>query len=273
MHKTLVATLALTLAGAAAAANFEGVIHSRITMSGKSKEDVGGTVRMYISGPGSRVETEMRTPKGSMKMTVLHLKAKPKVTYLVNDEKKSYFEMEVPETQPSKEKPEQLTVKKLANERVAGYDCAHALLTDEEGDRTEVWATKAIGGAEAFWAAQAGEDESGGRKTLGMAKALQDAGIDGWPLKFRAWPKHGQEAVWEATRVERKAVPASLFSLAGYEKSEGGLGALGQMQLSPEQQQQLEEAMKQQREAMKKMSPEQRKQMEELMKSMGGGVK
>jgi hypothetical protein len=272
MRQMLLAALAVSFAAAAAAADFEGVIDSRMTVQGKTPEESGGgTARLYVSGQGSRMETAMTTGMGSMKMTVLHLKARPGVGFLLNDEKKIYSEMQAPGERPEKEEPEEkLTVRKLPNERVAGYDCAHALLVDARGEKTEIWATKALGGAEAFWAAQAGEERAGGRRSRALPKALRDAGLDGWPLKLRSFPEAGQEVVWEATKVERKPVPSSLLSLSGYRKAEGGMGAMGQMQLSPEQQKKMSEAMKQQREAMKKMSPEQRQQMEEVMRSLQG---
>jgi hypothetical protein len=275
MRTPLLAALAVTLAGPAQAADFEGVIDTRLTMTAKQKEESGGGhLRLFVSAPGSRIEMQMTTPMGEMRLTMLHLKAKPGVSYLVNDEKKVYSEIEGSRGD-DKDQAEKITVKRLGNEQVAGYDCVHALVTDEQGEKTEIWSTKALGGAEAFWTAQAGEDRQQNRKFRGMAKSLRDAGVDGWPLKFRSWPREGQEMLWETTKVDRTSVPSSLFSLAGYTKAERGTSAMGQMKLSPEQQKKMEEGMKQQqeamREAMKKMSPEQRKQMEEMMKSMQGG--
>jgi hypothetical protein len=271
MRKPLLAALAVALAGSAAAADFEGVIDARLTVGAKQAKDGGsGIIRLHVAAAGSRAETEMTSPMGSVKMTVLHLKAKPGLSYLVDDEKKTYSEIQAPAGDGDPEESEKVTVQKLGNERVAGYDCAHALLTSEAGEKAEIWSTKALGGAEAFWAAQTGEDRRGSRKFRAMARSLRDAGLDGWPLKFRTFPEQGREVVWETTRVEKRSVPSSLFSLAGYTKAEAGMGGMGQVKLSPEQQRKMEEAMKRQQEAMKKMSPEQRQQMEELMKQLQG---
>jgi Domain of unknown function (DUF4412) len=271
MRTSLLAALAFSLAGAAQAADFEGVIDARITMISQGPGDSGsGTIRMQVGGPGARVEMQMVSPMGEVKMTALHLKAKPGVTYLISDEKKAYSEIE--EKAGDQDEPEdQVTVQKVGKERVAGYDCVHALITDAKGGQLEIWTSPALGGAEAFWTAQGGEDRRGTRKYRSVARALRDAGVDGWPLKFKSPDKKGRVTQWETTKVERKSLPASLFSLAGYTKADQSTGPVGSFKLSPEQQKKMEEVMKQQQEAMKQMTPEQRKQMEEVMKSMQGG--
>jgi Spy/CpxP family protein refolding chaperone len=78
----------------------------------------------------------------------------------------------------------------------------------------------------------------------------------------------------ELVRADRKPVPASLYDLSGYKKSEEkGLGGMsGQVQLSPEQQKNVDAARRQQEEALKKMTPEQRKRIEEMMKSSQGST-
>jgi len=276
MRTPLLAALAVTLAGTAQAADFEGVIDARLTMTAPDKEEGGsGSIRLYIGSAGSRAETEMNTPMGSMKMAVLHLRAKPGVSYMINEEKKAYSEIQAPAGGDKDEEDEKVTIKKLGSEKVAGYDCTHALITDANGEQTEIWTTKALGGAEAFWAAQGGEGRSETRKNRATARTLRDAGLDGWPLKFKSSERKGQVVVWETVKVDRKSLPSSMFSLSGYTKAEPGMGGMGQVKLSPEQQKKMDRAMKEQQqqmqEAMKKMTPEQRKQMEELMKSMQGG--
>jgi hypothetical protein len=267
MHKLLAAAVAL-IAATASAADFEGVLDSKMTIQSE-KQATSGNGRIYMGKSGVRVEMQMampggQGPAGEIKMTSLVLKSKPGVVYLVNDAKKTYTEIEP--SQETKRAPEKYTVKKLGSEKVAGYDCGHGLVTDEKGERFEVWTTKDIGGAAEFWASQ--RDHSGSRAA--MYDALRGAGLEGWPMKWlRRSGKEGQ-SVFEVTRVQRQAVPASLFDLSGYKKSEGGaMGVSQQMQLSPEQQKQMDQAMKQRDEAMKNMSPEQRKKMEELMKSYG----
>jgi hypothetical protein len=268
MHKLLAAAVAL-IAATASAADFEGVMDSKMTVQSE-KQATSGTGRIYMGKGGVRVEMQMampvgQGPAGEVKMTSLVLKSKPGVVYLVNDAKKTYAEIENKQD-ASQAATEKYTVKKLGSEKVAGYDCGHGLVADEKGEQFEVWTTKDIGGAAEYWASQRGR--AGNRAA--MYDALRGAGLDGWPMKWLHRSGKEGQSVFEITKVQRQAVPASLFDLSGYKKSEGGvMGMSQQMQLSPEQQKQMDEAMKRRDEAMKNMSPEQRKKMEELMKSYG----
>jgi Spy/CpxP family protein refolding chaperone len=261
------AALALALP---ARAQFEGVIESKMTMSGGEKGHAGSaTGTTYVSKSGARMEMTMETPMGSMKMTTLHRNDKPGVVYMINDARKSYSEMDLSKTQETAS-TEKYTVKKLADEKVAGYDCQHALVTNDKGEESEVWVTKEIGGAAAFWA---GQDRRG---KSGLGKALKDAGLDGWPMRMKSHPRGNDGSVtWEVVKVEKKSVPSAMLEVpAGYTKSEGGpMGMAGGMQLSPEQQKKMDEAMKARDEALSKMTPEQRQQYEEMMKAMGSQKK
>jgi len=273
------AALALSLAAAAAtarAADFEGVIDTRMTFTSQRAGGAGsGTMRVFVGPAGTRLELRFATPGGEIKTTMLQLKAGGGTSYLVDEAGKRYAELQDHREATAEGKDAQFTVQALPGERVAGYDCTHGLVTDDKGRKTEVWTSKAFGGAEAFWAAQGSREQREGVGFKAMAKKLREAGLDGWPLKVRSFPKEGQEVVWEATSIERKAVPASLLSVAGYTKVEPSELAMSQFKLSPEQQQEMEAAMRQQQgaiqEAMKKLSPEQRKQLEEQMKGLPQG--
>jgi hypothetical protein len=96
-----------------------------------------------------------------------------------------------------------------------------------------------------------------------MAKtveALRRANLDGWPLKWRTRPARPREKgfAWEAVRVERRSVPASLLSLSGYTRTDGEAGAGPLMELSPREKGKLQEAMR-------KLSPERQRELEQLM--------
>lgn len=271
MRPSPVAVLAAALALPAAAAEFEGIIEARITMTGPQEEQRGsGTLRMQLARAGARTETRMTSAMGEMQMTMMTLRSKPGITYLVDDERKLYSEL-TSSGDEADEPEEKLQVKKLAPEKVAGHDCAHALLTDGKGEQTEIWATRALGDAQTFWAAFSGEDPRQSRKNREAARVLREAGIDGWPLKFRSTQEDGQVVTWEATRVEKRSLPASLFSLAGYSRAGPGAGPLGKVKLSPQQQRKLDEQQRELQESMKKLTPEQRKQMEELMRQVQPG--
>jgi hypothetical protein len=261
----LAAAVLLGSAGPAAAADFEGVIESRATMAGHA--DGSGTARTFVSAAGTRQEMTMGAKGQSMSMVTLVLKAKPGKAFMVNDEKKTYSEIDVAALKAAGEKsPEKFTARRLGSAKVAGYGCAHGLVEGSKGARWEVWTTRDIAGDASFWAEQAGEKQGGAG--AGIFRAMKDAGLDGWPLKWvvkQKGPDGGEAAVtWEATKVERRSLSGSLFSLSGYTRSEDGpMGAMGQMKLPPEQQKQMDEMMK-------NLTPEQRKQMQEMMQKTQG---
>jgi hypothetical protein len=264
--KLLASILVLGSAGLATAAGFEGVIESRMKMSGQAE---GGTSRTFVSQAGMRQEVTFGKKGEAVTMVTLILRSKPGLAFMVNDDKKTYAELDLASMKgaAAEKSPEKYTVTRLGNEKVAGYDCAHGKVQSSKGDHWEVWATREISGAEDFWSSLSSEqkDQGGAR----LYKAMKDAGLDGWPVKMVVQGKGSGEGpmTWEATRIERKALASHLFSLAGYKKSESGpMGAMGQMKLSPAQQKELDDALK-------GLSPEQRKQMEEMMKGMQGGQK
>jgi Spy/CpxP family protein refolding chaperone len=207
-----------------------------------------------------------------MKMVTLVLKSKPGIAYTLNEAKKTYSEVNTAQAAaetPERTGTEKFVAKKLASERVAGFDCVHVLLKGDKGTEFEVWSTREIGSAADYWANQ----QSSKASKSSLARALREGSADGWPVKWvERGSGEGVTTTWELVKADRKAVPASVFDLSRYTKGKDeGLGAMaGQVELSPEQQKQFDAAMKQQQEALKKMTPEQRKQYEEMMKSLQG---
>jgi hypothetical protein len=186
---------------------------------------------------------------------------------MVNEQRKTYYRHEPSKREKGQpaEKKHSYKVKRTGSGKVAGYDCAIGEVTrDDETEPNEIWTSKAVGGFDSFWRNQAARDRDDDYPT--MFASLKSAGLDGWPMKMVSHRKGGKATTWEVTKVEKKSVPASMFSLSGYTKSDSMMGG---MQLSPEQEKQMEHARQQMQEQMKKMTPEQRKQMEEMMKSMG----
>jgi hypothetical protein len=264
--RLLAALLLVGAAAGAAAADFEGVIESKVTVSGG---EGGGSSRTFISRLGTRQEMVIGPNGQAMTMVTVMLKEKPGVAYMVNDDQKTYAEIDFASMrQAAAKSTETYQARRLGEEKVAGFSCVHGQVEGSKGDHWEVWTTKEISGGESYWASQSSRREE--RDTAGLYRAMKEAGLDGWPVKVVIQSKGSRDGAvtWEATKIERKSLPGSLFSLAGYTKSEGAgpMAAMRQMKLSPEQQKGMEEAM----EAMKKMPPEQRKRMEEMMKGMQG---
>jgi hypothetical protein len=267
MTRWLAVALTLAAAPIASAADFEGVIE--MEMSGGDEQNHVGRGRTLVSSVGSRTEIGMSEGKeAGMKMVMLVLKAEPNVVYMLNEQKKTYYRQEHAQKadRPHEARKHTYKVTRKGTGRVAGYDCVIGeVLRDDEEQPTEIWTSRAVGGFESFWRHQAQRDKDDDYPT--MLSALKNAGMDGWPMKVVTQRKSGKSTEWEVTKVEKRSVPASQFSLAGYTKTDSVMGG---MQLSPEQEKQMEQARQQMQEAMKKMTPEQRQKMEEMMKAMGG---
>ena len=254
MRKSLIAAVAVVLAVPAWGAEFEGMLESKITMQASGVAG-GGSQKVWISRTGTRMEMEMGVGGGGMKMATVVLRAKPGVAYLVNDAKKTYSEIDTAKSvAPAKTEEETFTVKKLGSEKVAGFDCAHVLVKGSKGTDFEIWSTKDLGTGSEYWASQRGASRSN------LVQAMKEASAEGWPVK--TIHRTGEmTATMELAKAERKAVPASLFDLSGYTKSQetgSAAGRGGRMQIPPEQ--------------MQKLSPEQRKQLEEMMKARPQGA-
>jgi hypothetical protein len=247
------------LAAAPAFAQFEGEIDMKITSPGMT-----GMGKMYVSKVGARTTMDFQAAKMPMKMTTLMKFANPDVMYMINDQARTYSEMNLKETRESvakmKSEKEPYTVKVLGTERVLGYSTKHVLLS-RPNDRAEmeIWTTKDILGLN--YEAMRGLMRRGSNQDDGtFLKALRDNGADGFFVKMITREKGNPEptSTMELTKAEKKSLPGSLFEIPpGYAKQEGMMGAAGVV--SPE----AAEAM---RKAMENMTPEQRKQMEEMMK-------
>lgn len=260
MKRVLLNVLAgAALAAAPALAQFEGEIDMKITSPGMS-----GTGRMYVSKVGLRTTMDLHTAKMPMKMTTLMKVANPDVIYMINDEARTYSEMNMKEVRESTSKMrterEPYTVKVLGSERVLGYSTKHVLLTrPSERSELEIWTTKDIFGLN-YEAMRGLMRRDPNRDEGTFAKALHDAGADGFFVKMVTREKGKPEptSTMELTKAEKKSLPGSLFEIPpGYAKQEGIMGAAGVV--SPE-------AAEQMRKAMENMTPEQRKQFEEMMK-------
>jgi hypothetical protein len=190
--------------------------------------------------PGGGFENKSLTPAGS------------DVTYMLNDKDKTYSEVKRNESNTDNKTYE---VKKLGEEKVNGYKCVHALVT--EGKEThEVWNTKDI----ADYAKYAeGMKNNNRMSSAKREQALKDAGCDGLPVKtvHKGNEREG-DMTMELVKMEKKNFSKSDFEIpAGYTKSSAG-GAPG----AP--------AGMKSREELMNMTPEERaKYVEEMKKKYG----
>ena len=225
-----------------------------------------GTGKAYVSRAGTRSELDIQTAQAPFKMTTLMKASNPDVMYMINDEQKSYAEVDLKKVkeQAAKyrgDKPKETwSVKKLGAEKVNGYSCEHAVVTKAEDAKSEqeLWTSKDIAGLS--YESMRGLMRRGNESDDGMMKALRDAGVDGFVVKRIMREKGNPTPIttMELTKVERKSLKAALFEIPpGYTKKEGMMGAASVM--APGGNDDM-------RKAMESLSPEQRKQIEEMMK-------
>jgi hypothetical protein len=261
MKKTVLAILAgAALAAAPAFAQFEGELTMKMTM-----REGTGTGRVYISAAGARSELDIQTTQMPFKMTTLMKASNPDLMYMINDEQKSYAEVDLKKVKEQAAKgrdktKETWSVQKLGKEKVNGYSSEHVLVTrseDTKGEQ-ELWISKDISGLS--YESMRGLMRNRNQSDEGMMKALRDAGVDGFVVKMITREKGNPVplATMEITKVEKKSLKAAYFEIpSDYTKKEGTMGAASVM--APGGNDQM-------RKAMESLTPEQRKQMEEMMK-------
>ncbi|MGZ3899238.1 MAG: DUF4412 domain-containing protein [Bacteroidia bacterium] len=219
-----------------------------------STKGATGTVKVNYSEYGSISEMNMvipQMPGGGMEMKSLIQKSNPDVIYSINDKDKTYSERKTKET--SSEDNKTYTVKKLGEEKVNGYKCVHAMVT-EGNESHEVWNTKDIGDYEKYSEAFKANKKMSSQK---REQALKDAGCDGIPVKtvHKGNEREG-DMTMELVKFEKKSFNKSDFEIpAGYTKGSAP-------STSPA-------GMKSQQEIMN-MTPEERaKYVEEMKKKYG----
>lgn len=245
------------LPGAARAAGpFEGTLEMKVTA-----KMGGGHVMVYISKAGMRSEIDMQAHDTPMKMVMLMKSSNKDVAYNIDEKTKTYGELDLAKSRERAKgmAPHKYTAKKLGKEKVAGYDCVHALVTDDKGGESEVWTNKDIVDYDSMarlMGPNVAADES-------LMKSLKEVGAEGFMVKMVHRQKGSEEngMTMELVKAEKKSLPASLFEIpAGYTKREGPAGVGGMGNLPPEIQEKL-------RERMKNMTPE---QIEAMKKAMQG---
>lgn len=265
------AAAALALAATPALAQFEGRLDYTMTQDlppepgAKKGANPPGKVTLYVSATGARSEMTGTVPDGqggmrSLRIVTIWKVAEPRRTVMINESQKTYsvFEQDPAEGRTG----QKAKLERLGAGKVAGYGCERVRITSGRGDGVqELCVTKELGKVAALARMTAEEDED-------VFALLRDAGLDGVPVSMKTFGDEGEQMMaMQLTSARKQAVPASLFAVpAGY-KETGMAGVFA----SPEQQKELDAAMKEMQERMKDMSPEQRKQMEEMMKKLGGG--
>ncbi len=271
MKRILPGVIVLLLAAGTARAEFEGIADMKISSSGgPAGEAVSGSGRVYVSKTGWRYEVEMSNPEvaktaggKAFRMVMVGKISSPDLVYSINDAMKTYAVINTKEMRElaakAKAGEETFDVQKLGKATVAGLPCQSVRISSKSR-KTTIDACVSKEFVSGDWLRAMQGDQGG--EWLG---ALKKAGVEGYPLRLAMTTKGqpGGRTTMEITKLERKAVPASMFEVpAGYVRT----SMMENMAQSPEQARQMENARKQLQREMEKMTPEQRKMMEEMLK-------
>lgn len=269
MNKKLSICALALMAASTVFAQFEGIIETKITATdGNGAIRNIGTMSVAISKAGTRSEMNSQIQGMGMNMVMLLKNDNPDLMYRINEANKTYTEVDLAKLRamaPSGQAlPEEIvTVKKLGEEKILGYNTQHVLVT-QNGTPIEMWTAKDFLDYATYSKLQARRGRPGSGEA--MLKALKDAGAEGMPLKSISNSPDGGKAIMEVVKAEKKSLPASTFEIpAGYTKTAGGMMDMMGGMSGP----QADEARKRMEEAMKNMPPEQREMMEKMMKQRG----
>jgi hypothetical protein len=253
--------LLLLLAAAPARAQFEGVLEMKLSTGLQDGERHETLMKLFVSKAGIRHETSLPAAVTGGKMVMLFRNDTPDKMYMIFDAKKTYSVIDLgalKETAENIQSETPVTVKKLGQEKILGYDTQHVQI-NYEGSQTELWTSKELLDFSAYHKL---EQRRGGRSSGGAyLKALRESGADGFPLRSVFAGEGGSKAVMEVVKINKQALPAALFEIPkDYTLSKGGmLGAV----MSESQAAEAKAAMEK---AMEQMTPEQREQMQKMLK-------
>jgi hypothetical protein len=264
---------------AEALAQSEGVAEFRGTMTAGPGKSIPSAGRFYLTKSAYRMEWEVdlssiaqkekdaakgMVPSHTRVITIQKLSDLDHILNL-NEERKLYSITDLKklrEGAPARTQ-ETYSVKKLGRDSVAGFSCEKALVTSSGGSESELCVSAGLFPSAAWTAAESRRDRSSN-----MMKALRDAGLEGFPIRWAIRSRGEKQATstMELVRFEKKSVPSSAFEVPpGYKQTSDTT-----INLSPEQEKAMNDAQKQMKEAIDKLPPEQRKQYEEMMKKQKG---
>ncbi|MBI4428140.1 MAG: DUF4412 domain-containing protein [Ignavibacteriales bacterium] len=218
MKKSVFVTLALCmLFSVAVAQQFEGVIEMQI--KGQNQES---SMPMKYMVKGDFVRTESQTPRGEFAM-IMNMKERKMI--MLMPQMNSYMERTIDSVAPPPEgskKPE--FTKTGKSEKILGYDCEQYVVKEDNWE-TEIWAAKGLG---TFMRPRMGGPMGGGRGGMGRGgqtpaaweEEIRAKGF--FPLRTLTRNAEGkEEARMEVTKIEKKALDASLFKAPeGWQKME-----------------------------------------------------
>jgi hypothetical protein len=175
-----------------------------------SSKGMTGTMKIFYSSPGSRMEMNMVVPQmpgGGFSKTTLVKSDKPGTVYTLDDKNKTYTSTEVVTSGAAA--TDNITVKVIGKEKVASYNCTHVMVT-KGTEASEYWTTKEIADLEKY-----SKYNRSNRFTGSDAEqaALAKNGADGFIIKSITKDQRGGDMTMELVKLEKKDLPATLFEI------------------------------------------------------------
>lgn len=205
---------------------------------GGGKEGIESYSKTWHGEKGSRVESEMNIPGVPARKTVmLMLKNNPGIIYNLDIDKKSYTEIKG--DGDTKEKDEDYKIEIIGKEKVAGYNCTHAIVKSKDGN-FEVWTTKEIAGYQELLNSAFIKNQ-----TKGASKSFMSGELEGMMVRMKNG-SNSEAFTMELVKFEKGNYPASMFEIpAGYAKGASFDPSKMQNMTPEERQKMMEELMKQ----------------------------
>ncbi len=210
---------------------------------------MSGTSKTWSADGNTRSEMSMKMAamKDPLETGTLMLASTPNIVYTLNDQNKTYSEMQGGKADKTYDDEIEVTV--IGKERVNNYNCVHVKVRFKKGQHeTEMWLSKEIAGYANYTSIK--NNYLGGSKFFDQLKAK---GADGFVVRLlTAGGRGGEKMQMDLVKAEKREIEASRFSLSGYNKTAGtaipGLGGKTVEELkamTPEERQQYIKEMQQ----------------------------
>jgi hypothetical protein len=218
---------------------------------GGSQSGITGTAKSYTKDGNSRSEIHMvapQVPGAAIDKVTLILKGNTKKAYTLNENAKTYTEMDLIGAAAPDEDPTQYEVTLIGKEKVNGYNSTHVKLKKKTQTAEEdVWVSTEVLNYKQYLSVKSKYTSAG------IFKAIQAKGAEGFIVRVMA-SERGHSMQVDLVKSELRNNDASLFSLDGYKK-ESAIAAGA------------ESAAQDVMQKMQNMTPEERQQFIEALRS------
>jgi hypothetical protein len=209
---------------------FQGAIDISLAM-----EAARGELRLSMAGERARLDMSLSMDPlpAPMRMAVLIDAKRPRKAVLLNDALKVYSEIDLADIPAAPDSSEgRYAVKELGKEKLLGYTCTHITLK-RTGELVDAWITPELPEvSRVLDKIRRANPQFGAEQAF---RTLEAAGKGGLPMRCIV-VRDGQRVTTEVRKIERRAVPESLFEVpAGYAKSDIAAGS----RAAPEQSERL----------------------------------